>query len=70
MGGCQAPVPRHGSRSRVALFEHIFLQYGAGAKLFKPLTRSPLWNRICWIMIVLGILGWVAAFWLLRGITE
>lgn len=67
---CDAPLPRDTLKRRVSLIEHVFLQYGAGAKVFKPLTGSPLWNRICWALIVMGIIGWLAAFWLLRGLSE
>jgi len=53
-----------------SIIEHAFLQYGAGAKCFEPLTRTRLWNRICWALIVLGFLGWIAVFWWLRDFTE
>ena len=58
--------PRH----KPSLFEHLFLHYGAGAEIFAPLTRSRYWNTFCWTLIVLGILGWIAALWFLRGYTE
>lgn len=57
-------------RRRKPFFEHFFVQYGAGAHLFGPLTRWRYWNRFCWIVIVVGILGWILAFWLLRSFTE
>jgi phosphate/sulfate permease len=53
-----------------SLFEHLFLHYGAGAEVFVPLIRSRFWNRFCWIVIVLGILGWIAALWFLLEYTE
>lgn len=56
-------------KRRVSTTEHLFLQYGAGSKLFKPLTNSRLWNRLCWALIVMGIIGWIAAFWLLRDFS-
>ena len=57
-------------KRRASIIEHAFLQYGAGKKFFEPLTRTRLWNRICWALIVLGVAGWLAAFWLLRNISE
>jgi len=59
-----------GRKRRASVIEHMFLRYGAGAKLFDPLTSWRLWNRFCWTLIVIGFLGWVAALWLLRGLSE
>jgi hypothetical protein len=52
------------------MIEHLFLHYGAGAKFFRPLTNWRLWNRFCWTVIVMGIIGWLAAFLFLRGLVE
>jgi hypothetical protein len=52
------------------LFEHFFVHYGAGAQIFAPLIRARFWNTFCWIMIALGIVGWIVALWFLRGYTE
>ena len=53
-----------------SLFEHFFVHYGAGAQIFAPLIRARFWNTFCWIMIAVGILGWIVALWFLRGYTE
>jgi hypothetical protein len=47
--------------------EHVFVQYGAGTKIFNPITNSRFWNLTCWILIALGILGWAIALYLLQG---
>ena len=57
-------------KRRASIIEHAFLQYGAGARFFKPVTTSRLWNRFCWLLIIMGICGWLLAFWLLRNFTE
>jgi hypothetical protein len=52
------------------LFEHLFLQYGGGARYFKSLTSYRFWNRFCWTAIVLGILGWAVGLWFLERLSE
>lgn len=52
-----------------SLFERFFVYYGAGAQIFAPLTRAPFWNTFCWTLIVVGMLGWIAALWFLRAYT-
>ena len=57
-------------KAKSSLFEHLFLRYGAGAHLFKPFTSNRFWNRLAWILVVLGVLGWILALWFLRGYSE
>jgi hypothetical protein len=57
-------------KSRTPSWEEFFLHYGAGAHLLAPIARWRYWNRFCWIVIAFGILGWIAALWLLRSYTE
>jgi hypothetical protein len=57
-------------RSSSSLFEHLFLRYGAGSEVFKPVTRNRFWNRICWTLIVLGIIGWIFGLWFLRRFSD
>lgn len=49
-----------------ALFEHLFLRYGAGAKVFRPIVDWRFFNRLAWIAIVFGIFGWACFVWYLR----
>lgn len=49
-----------------SLFSHLFLRYGAGAEWFKPVTGWRLFNRVSWIAIILGIIGWGIFVWYLR----
>jgi hypothetical protein len=50
----------------IRLAERIFLQYGAGAHLFVPLTRWRHWNHLSWVIIIVGILGWIFALWYIQ----
>ena len=58
------------SPHKQSLFEHLFLHYGVGGQVFAPLVRYKHWNTICWVVIGLGIVGWIIALWYLRGYTD
>ncbi|MBV9264910.1 MAG: hypothetical protein JO061_01955 [Acidobacteriaceae bacterium] len=51
---------------RPSLFEHLFLRYGAGSGLLKPLTGFRCYNAFAWTVIGLGIAGWIFGLWFLR----
>ena len=57
-------------KSVKSMCEHFFLHYGAGSRIFAPITNCKLWNRFCWIVIALGIAGWIVGLWLLRSYSE
>jgi hypothetical protein len=48
------------------LFEHLFLRYGAGSALFRPLIKLRCYNAIAWVTIGLGIIAWIILLWYLR----
>jgi hypothetical protein len=53
---------RRGIRQRI--FHDFFVTYGAGSAYLERFTRSKAWNLISWVLIVIGVLGWVAfLFW-------
>lgn len=52
--------PRH------SLFEHLFLRYGAGSGVFKPITKSRWFNVVSWVLIVAGVIGWAFFIWFLH----
>jgi hypothetical protein len=45
-------------------FTHVFVRYGSGTDLLRPLTKTKWWNTFCWILIALGTVGWALfIFW-------
>lgn len=37
--------------------------FGEGRGLVEPIMRSPLWKRLYWYAIALGVVFWAAVFW-------
>jgi hypothetical protein len=47
-----------------AFFVRSFVQYGAGADLLRPLTKTKWWSTASWVLIFVGVIGWaVFIFW-------
>ncbi len=61
--------PARSPKAKSPWFEHLFLRFGAGAHLLEPLTRAKYWNTFCWIIIALGIAGWIVLFWFVPPFT-
>jgi hypothetical protein len=55
------------TKSRESLFEHLFLRYGAGSRMFSPITRWRHFNVVAWTAIGLGIIGWGVLAWALHS---
>jgi hypothetical protein len=54
----------HFFRSARGVCTHVFVRYGSGAEYLRPITQTKWWNAACWILIVVGMLGWaVFIFW-------
>jgi hypothetical protein len=43
------------------LFHSLFVRYGAGSRVFLPITQAKCWNVIAWTVIALGTVGWGVA---------
>jgi len=54
------------SKPRHSLIEHLFLRYGAGSGVFKPIIGSRWFNVASWVLIVLGVIGWAFFVWFLH----
>jgi hypothetical protein len=53
-------------KPRYSLVEHLFLRHGAGSDVFKPIIESRWFNVVSWILIVLGVIGWMFFVWFLH----
>ena len=52
------------------LIEHVFLRYGSGSKHLTPIWNLSFLRWFAWVLIVLGVIGWIALFWAIRQYTE
>lgn len=41
------------------VFADLIVRYGAGAHYVQKFTSAKAWNLIAWVLIALGIVGWI-----------